>query len=207
MSPDPPPDTLVSRAAGLAGAAGVLLIGILAFRLSLPLSAPTITAPPAERGMPCSLQPDGYLRGRFYGAVSLTADWSGNGLRCDGMQRPDGQGIRLFFAGDRQGGGQISMVIAIDGHPDALVGAERPANVTVIDERESRFFSTGGADRCWAMISSVAALARSRSDPPGHRIDGRLYCLGALPSLSDRTSLTLGEFSFAGRISIDEGQG
>jgi len=207
MFPTPPANTARRRAADFAGATGVLLIGVLAVRLSLPPATTTTAAPPSDRGRPCSLRPDGYLRGRFFGAVSLTADWSGDGLRCDGMQKPDGQGVRLFFAGAQPGGGLISVVIAIDGHPDALVGAERPANVTVIDERESRFFSTSGAGRCWTILSSVTALARSRNDPPGHRIDGILYCLGALPSLSDRTSLTLGEFSFAGRVSVDDGQG
>lgn len=204
MFATPPVATPMSRAAGFFGAAGVLLIGVLAFRLSLPPLAPATKASPSDEGRPCSLRPDGYLRGRFFGAVDFTADWSGNRLLCDGMHKPDGQGVRLFFAGEQHDGGRISVVIGIDGHPDALVGAERAANVTVIDEREGRFFSTSGAGRCWAIISSVTALARSRDYPSGHRIDGMLYCLGALPSLSDRTSLTLGDLSFAGRVSVDE---
>lgn len=197
-------DTPMSRAAGFFGAAGVLLTGVLAFRLSLPPVAPATMASGTAGARACSLRPDGYLRGRFFGAVNLSADWSGNELLCDGMQKPAGQGVRLYFAGEQQGGGRISIVIAIDGHLDALVGAERPANVTVIDERESRFFSTSGAGRCWATVSSVKALARSRDYPPGHRIDGALYCLGALPSIGDRTSLTLGDFSFAGRVSVND---
>ena len=122
------------------------------------------------------------------------------------MRRPDGQGVRLFFASEQPGGGRLSVVIGIDGRPDTLVGTERPANVTVIDERESRFFSTSGAGRCWTVISSVTSLTRSRDYPAGHRIDGMLYCLGALPSLGDRTSLTLGDLRFAGRVSADEAQ-
>jgi hypothetical protein len=192
----------MSRAAGFFGACGVLLIGLLAFRLSLPPVATMASRTGGEKA--CSLRPDGYLRGRFFGAVDLSADWSGNRLLCDGMHKPDGQGVRLYFAGEQPDGGRISVVIGIDGHPDGLVGAERAANVTVIDEREGRFFSTGGAGRCWAIISSVTDLARSRDYPSGHRIDGTLYCLGALPSIGDRTSLTLGDLSFAGRVSVDE---
>jgi hypothetical protein len=199
-----PADTPMSRAAGFLGAAGVLLIGVLACQLSLPPVVPTTVASPTDGGRRCSLRPDGYLRGRFFGAVNLTADWSGKSLVCDGMRRPDGQGVRLFFASEQQGGGRLSVVIGIDGSPDTLIGAERPANVTVIDERESRFFSTSGAGRCWTIISSVTALTRSRDYPAGHRIDGMLYCLGALPSLGDRTSLTLGDLRFAGRVSADE---
>ena len=200
----PPATTPGSRAAGFIGAAGVLLTGMLAFQLSLPPVAPAVAPATAGGGRSCTLRPAGYLRGRFFGAVSLTANWSGQSLLCDGMQKPGGEGVRLFFAGEQPGGGRLSVLIGIDGHPDSLVGAERPANVTVIDERDSRFFGTSGAGRCWAVISSVTALARSRGYPAGHRIEGVLYCLGALPSLGDRTSLTLGDLHFAGRISADE---
>lgn len=193
-----------SRVAGFLGATGVLLTGMLAFQLSLPSVAPTVTPATAGGGGSCTLRPSGYLRGRFFGAVSLTANWSGKNLLCDGMQKPGGEGVRLFFAGEQPGGGRLSVLIAIDGRPDSLAGAERPANVTVIDERESRFFGASGAGRCWTIIGPVTALARSRDYPAGHRIEGLLYCVGALPSLGDRASLTLGDLHFAGRISADE---
>jgi len=198
-----PPHAALSSAAGLIGAAGVLLTMVLAFRLSQP--APQATAvPPPGRTKPCALRPDGYLRGRFFGAINMTADWSGNRLFCDGMQKPDARGVRLFFAGAQQGGGQVSVVIALDGRPDNLIGGERPANVTVIDEQTGRFFSSGGAGRCWSVISSVTPLAWSRDRPTAYGVDGLLFCLGSLPSLSDRTSLTLGDLSFAGQVSVDE---
>jgi hypothetical protein len=193
-----------SRVAGFFGAAGVLLTGMLAFQLSLPPVAPAMAPGTAGGGGSCTLRPAGYLRGRFFGAVSLTADWSGKNLLCDGVQKPGGAGVRLFFAGEQPGGGRLSVLIGIDGRPDSLAGAERPANVTIIDERDSRFFGTSGAGRCWVFISSVTVLARSRGYPAGHRIEGMLYCLGALPSLGDRTSLTLSDLRFAGRISADE---
>jgi len=196
--------TLASRTVGIIGAAGVLLIGALAFQGRLPPASPAIAPLTGGGERPCSLQPGSYLRGRFFGAINLQADWSGEGLVCDGMQKPEGQGVRLFFAGEQQGGGRLSVVIGIDGHPDTLAGTEHPANVTVIDELESRFFSTSGAGRCWTIISSVTPLARSRDHRDGYRINGTLYCLGALPSLSDRTSLTLGDVRFAGQVYTDE---
>ncbi|MDP2325509.1 MAG: hypothetical protein Q8N51_15985 [Gammaproteobacteria bacterium] len=200
----PPAATPGSRSAGLLGATGVLLTGLLAFQLSLPPVAPTVAPATAGGDGPCTLRPPGYLRGRFFGAVNLTANWSGKNLLCDGMPKPGGEGVRLFFAGEQPGGGRLSVLIAIDGRPDGLAGAERPANVTVIDERAGRFFGTSGKGRCWTSIGSVTALARSRDYPAGHRIEGMLYCLGALPSLGDRASLTLGDLHFAGRISADE---
>lgn len=197
-------DTRMSRAAGFLGTAGVILIGILAYGLTAPPASQATGAPGARADGPCSLDPSGYLRGRFFGAVDFSADWSGAGLVCDGMQRPDGEGVRLFFSGEQPGGGRLSVLIGIDGRAEDLAGGERPANVTVIDERESRFFGTRGSGRCWTIIRSVTALPRSRDDPGGHRIDGVLYCLGTLPSLGDRTSLTLGDLHFAGRVAADE---
>lgn len=194
----------VGRAAGFLGAVGVLLIGTLTLMQSLPPATPEAKSSAASASRPCTLRPDGFLRGRFFGALSLTADWSGAGLSCDGMRRPDGEGVRLFFARERPGAGRVSVLIGIDGRPEDLVGAERPANVTVIDEREGRFFSAGGPGRCWASINSVTDLPRASGGHAGYRIDGLVYCVGALPSVGDHSSLTLSELRFAGRVTTDE---
>lgn len=195
----------MSRPASFIGAAGVLLIGGMALMQSLPPAPPSTNAPTTAASRPCTMQPDGYLRGRFFGALSLMADWSGAKLYCDGMRRPDGGGVRLFFSGVQPGGNpaggdRLSVLIGIDGRLEDLVGAERPANVTVIDERQDRFYSTGGPGRCWATISSVTVLHWSRSANAGYRIAGLVYCVGALPAIADRSSITLGDLSFAGRV-------
>jgi len=199
-----PTVTPLGRAAGLLGAAGVLLIGTVALLQSLPPATREAKPSPADASRPCTLRPDGFLRGRFFGALSLTPDWSGADLFCDGMPRPDGDGVRLFFAREQPGGGRVSVLIGIDGRTEDLVGAERPANVTVIDERSGRFFSSGRSGRCWATINSVTDLPRARDGHAGHRIDGLVYCVGALPSVGDRSSLTLSELRFAGRVTTDE---
>ena len=120
------------------------------------------------------------------------------------MQRPNGEGVRLFFARAQPGGDRVSVLIGIDGRPEDLVGPERSANVTVIDEKAGRFFSAGGPGRCWASINSVTVLPRSSGGHTGYRIDGLVYCVGALPSIGDRSSLTLSDLRFAGRVSSDE---
>jgi len=193
------------RVAGVLGAAGVLLMGAAALLQPLPPAPARATPSDPAAGLPCTLHPDGFLRGRIFGALSFTADWSGAGLACDGMPRPDGQSVRLFFAGERPAGGRVSLIIGIDGGLAELVGAERPANVTVIDEREDRFFSTGGPGRCWASIESVTPLPPARGRPAESRIAGVVYCVGALPSLGDRSSLTLGDLHFAGRMTAAAG--
>ena len=209
--------------AGLLGLAGVLLIGAVAFLQPLPgvgrgdsaraartrpatgtPAAPAAGLPAADSGTPCTLHPDGFLRGRFFGALSLSADWSGTELLCGGMLRPGGGGVRLFFAGQLPEGGRLAVLLGIDGPPDALVGTERSVNVTVIDERAGQFFSSGGAGRCWARVSDVTALPGAAATPVGQRISGLVWCVGALPSLRDRSSITLGDLQFAGRIATDD---
>ncbi len=193
-----------ARTIGFLGTAVVLMIGTVTLMQSLPPVVPGGVPIAVDENKPCSLQPEGFLRGRFFGALNLTADWSGATLHCDGMQRPGGDGVRLFFARAQDGGERISVLIGIDGQPADLVGKERPANVTVIDELAGRFFSSGGPGRCWASIASVAPLPRAGATPAGYRIDGLVYCLGALPSVGDSSSLTLSELEFAGRVSADE---
>jgi hypothetical protein len=201
MPPALPSSKPLNRAAGFLGACGILLIGVVTVMQALPPAAKTGAA---DSSRPCTLRPDGFLRGRFFGALSLAADWSGADLICDGMQRPDGEGVRLFFASGRPGGGRISVLIGIDGRPERLIGEERPANVTVIDERSGRFFAASGPGRCWASIDSVTSLSHDLPPPAGYRIAGLVYCVGALPSVGDRSSVTIGDLHFAGRVTSDE---
>ncbi|MDH5276492.1 MAG: hypothetical protein OEW88_08715 [Gammaproteobacteria bacterium] len=200
-----PPDLWLRRAAGLLGAAGVLVTGVLALLQPPPAMPPglALTGRGGAGGPACALGAEGFLRGRFFGALNLTADWSGPGLACDGMQKPDGAGVRLFFSGDQPGGGRVSVLIGLAGRAADLAGGERPANVTVIDERKGRFFSSGGPGRCWASIGSVAPLPRPAGGLAGSRIDGLVFCVGALPSVGDRSSLTLSDLQFSGWLSAD----
>lgn len=206
--PAPPPHALpgplLRRAAGLLGTAGVLVVGALAL-LQEPAGpaavGSAVTGPPAVPS--CALGADGFLRGQFFGALSLTADWSGPTLACDGMQKPDGEGVRLFFSGAAPDGGRVALLIGLDGKQAELAGAERPANVTVIDERDGRFFSSAGRGRCWARIGSVTPVDGVPGRGAGSRIDGLVYCVGALPSVGDRSSLTLSDLRFSGWITAN----
>lgn len=187
------------------GAGLVLAIGAAALVQQLPgrqpgpLSAGAETIP-GTNGIPqpCTLDPPGFLRGRFFGALDARIDWAGAGLGCSGMPRPDGRGTRLYFAHELPGQGRLSVQISIEGPPAGLAGGEKPASVTIIDP-SGRFFSSGGFGRCWARISSV----RRQPGTTDLRIEGLVYCVGALPSIQDRTSLTLGDLHFAGRTTID----
>ena len=103
----PLPSPRLTRTAGLLGTAGVLLTGVLALMQAPARMPPGLAFPGPEGGPACALGSGGFLRGRFFGALSLTADWSGPGFACDGMQKPDRGGVRLFFAGDRPDGVEV----------------------------------------------------------------------------------------------------
>jgi len=150
----------------------------------------------------CSREGDGRLSGRLYGTVDLDIDWHGANMNCEGMLRPDGNGIRLLFASRQGREARLVFVIGVEGKIDDLAGKERVANVTIIDETDGRFFSTGGNDRCWTTVHNVESIF---GEPwPAYQIDGDLYCAGGLPSLSDRGSITLDDFRFSGRLALND---
>jgi hypothetical protein len=153
---------------------------------------------PDRAGGSCPVAPPGYLAGRIYGDLELELDWRGRRLRCEGMLRPD-NGLRLMFGGPLDAaGGEATIIIGISGQLAGLPGTERPANVTVVDERNGRFYASAGQGRCWTRVAAA--------DPAGareFRIAGNLYCAGALPALQDSGSLTLGDLSYAGRLVVE----
>lgn len=149
----------------------------------------------------CNHDSDGLLSGRLYGALDLSIDWRGADMNCEGMRRPDGNGIRLLFASQQGREARLVFVIGVDGEIEQLPLKERVANITIIDEIDGRFFSTGGNDRCWTTINKVESIANEPLS--AYQIEGEVYCAGGLPSLTDSRSVTLGDFRFSGRLALD----
>jgi hypothetical protein len=141
----------------------------------------------------------GYLRGQIFGGLAMDLDWFGEKLSCEGMGRPDGKGIRLHFAWNQGDGERLVLVVGINDTAISVAGAEKPANVTFIDERSGRFYSSGGTGRCWTDIVRLASLPASSHN---HQLKGRLYCTGALPALNDYSSLTLGDIHYQGHFAL-----
>jgi hypothetical protein len=188
--------------------AAVVIVLLGYFTVSSPLprrtgagSQPALAASPVPP--PCVMDQPGMLRGQVFGSLSLDMDWQGTGLLCDGRSRPGDKGLRLFFAGRPAGGtGAVVIVLGIDGGIDSLKGSERPAGITLNDENSHRFFHAQ-AGRCFTRVSGLTPLP----GPPGRhfRIDGVAWCVGALPSVSDEASITLGDLRYSGRLSLDGG--
>src|SRR5262245_21993787 len=84
------------------GALGLLatawLFGRMAYRsesVAPAAAAPKAPAPaPAPSRAECLPSGDGFFRARLDGALERRLDWSNNGTSCEGMPRPDGNGIR-----------------------------------------------------------------------------------------------------------------
>jgi hypothetical protein len=194
-----------SSLAGLAGLVAALGLGYLALSQQLPAPAArplkSFSAPPMLA--PCTMDRGGYLTGRIFAATAVDIDWSGNALTCAGNARPDGQGLRLFFAG-RLGAGddRLVLVLGIAAGVADLPGREHPVSLTLIDEASSQFFHSQ-PDRCFTHIREVTPLDGTRAD---FRVEGDLYCAGAIASVTGSNSVTLGDIAFAGRLTL-EGDG
>ncbi len=117
----------------------------------------------------------GALTATLYGALAGEIEWHSADMQCEGMPRPGGAGARLRFAGNvGDDAMQLAFIIALPDLQRGDAGAGFTSNVTVIDEGNSRFFSTPELESCWTDVESQAAL-----DAGGDRfaIEGILYCI------------------------------
>ena len=180
---------------------GLLAIATALLRFSVALPAPAATGaltPPELEN--CLQDPDGYLVGELYGDLARQIDWSGPALKCGGMLRPDGAGMRLLF-GPADDPAPLLFVIGLDVGPEAANGVELPANLTIIDQGGGRFFNSGPGERCWVTASEV----RQAGEPEARSftLSGELYCAGALAAVNGSGYVTPGDFRFSGRVSVD----
>lgn len=195
------PAPVLGALASVAGVVAVLGLGALALTQSPPPEATAGTpdglgAPPALG--PCTMAPEGYWRGTVTGSGRLELDWRGATLACAGNARPGGRGLRLFFAG-RPGAGRdrLVLVLGLDARIDGLAGREHPVSLTLIDEQSSQFFHSPG-DRCFTRVAGVTPLGA----PGEYRVEGELYCAGAIAAVTGDAAVTLGDMYYAGRLSL-----
>jgi len=169
------------------------LIGLLAFG---PLVAcePTAVEPPATP--PASVDTgcgvNGALQTALFGSLQTAVNWSGSEMMCESMQRPDGEGIRLRFAGP-VAEQQLAIIIAIPGMRRAQNTVELPSNVTTTVEGSGRFFSTPNLDSCWTDIDSQAAVSGEKDSDS---ISGTLYCVAPLGEVNGDAAVSIPELSF-----------
>jgi hypothetical protein len=150
---------------------------------------------------PCVMDQDGYLEGQIYGAVQRQIAWAGDTMLCDGMQRPEGRGIRMIFSEhpdpDEPG---LRFVFGLADAQLGMPAKDLEANVTIIDQLGGRFYSTQEQPRCWVTLDNQLQLSGTIEET--WRVGGTLYCASALASLNDSSSVTLGDLRFSGVIKL-----
>ncbi|MGI9308474.1 MAG: hypothetical protein ACR2P6_04360 [Gammaproteobacteria bacterium] len=195
----------INRLAELAGIFLVLSIVVwIGMAPGTPESSPgSGFMPPAAEALPCVQDEPGYLAGDIYGAIKLHIDWRGTELLCSGQNKPDKSGLRLIFK-PRLDEGQpgITLVIGIKNVQPGQTSAERPANITSIDEQSGSFFSTQEQERCWTTVDTLVPLEGTLEQ--SYRIEGELYCAGAIAEISGSRSVTLGDIRYSGRLTTND---
>jgi hypothetical protein len=162
----------------------------------------------------CGAVPDAFLDARLAGAIDLKLHWRAADMQCDGMRRPDGQGLRVTFSGV-QDGKRLTLVFGVAHLAEGAAGRAVPVNVTLIREGGA-VYGTRGDGKCIldevhqtplapdvpAPAASAAAPAAPKT-PPGRRwrIEARGFCLEPARSVGDgRDAILLSTFDFRGAL-------
>jgi hypothetical protein len=175
---------------------------LMATSVALPGCKPTdetvIEPVPEEPAALMSCGDAGYLRGRFYGAISVSLDWGTADIDCEGMPRPNGRGARLRFAGVATGDDRhLAIIIAIPDLERDTLGREFASNVTVIEEGGGRFFSTTDLGNC---LTDITTLDKLDVGTGRYSIGGTLYCVSPLAEINGDSSVLIPELAFLGLV-------
>jgi hypothetical protein len=160
--------------------------------------APVPGATPRTRNL-CPLPSDAYLRARLAGAVERDLEWHAGAMECEGMQRPDGLGLRVTFRG-RLGDEPVTFVFGVPRLAEGAAGRAVPVNVTLIREGHG-VYGTRGEDKC--TLDEVRQTPLS-PDPKGRRwrVEARGFCLEPARAVGGRPddAILLSTFDFAGYL-------
>jgi hypothetical protein len=144
---------------------------------------------------------EGAFQARLYGAIAAELAWSSPQYECRGMPRPDGQGVRLFFAGlDAASGERLAFILAIPGFDRDATGREFDSTLTVIEEGSGRFFSTALDASC---VTDIAAIDTPGPDAERLAVHGAVFCVAPLAEVNGDSSVSIAELSFAGMLDWD----
>jgi hypothetical protein len=155
----------------------------------------------APRG--CLPDGDGFFRARLDGALQMKLDWSNARLECEGMPRPDGNGIRMSFRRERDGAGALVIVLGIANLSESTSGRALPANVTIIEENANRLFGTLGDDKCTVDELRQELLPPWRPEMRVYRVIGRGFCVEPARSVGGEGTVLMSTFDFAGQVTYE----
>jgi hypothetical protein len=119
-------------------------------------------------------------------------------MECEGMQRPDGRGLRVTFRGELDGA-PATFVFGVPRLEEGASARAVPVNVTLI--REGRgVYGTRGDDKC--TLDDVRQTALS-PDAYGRRwrVEARGFCLEPARAVGGANdAILLSTFDFAGYL-------
>jgi hypothetical protein len=161
--------------------------------------APAATARTTPGG--CLTTGDGFLRARLDGALQTKLDWDNPGTQCEGMPRPDGNGVRLSFSRALEGGDRrLVIVFGIAGLSESSSGRVLPANVTIIEEGRARIYGTQGDDKCTVDDLKQQLITPWRKESRTYRVSGRGFCLQPAIAVGGEDRVLMSTFDFAGQV-------
>ena len=163
--------------------------------------------------MSCQAPPDAFLDARLAGAIDAAIAWHAADMDCDGMRRPDGQGLRVTFSGAR-GNERLTLVFAAPKLAEGATGHAVPVNVTLIREGGG-LYSTRGEDKCvldsvrqdtlaaTATVAAPPAGLQATLDPASRHwsIEAHGFCLDPARAVGDgRDAILVSTFDFRGQL-------
>jgi hypothetical protein len=179
--------------------AQLMLAAALVLAPALEGAAADTATTTASKG--CLPNGNGFLRARIRGVLNLDVDWGNADLECEGSARPDGNGIRLSFAGPlRSDGRRLRMVFGVARAAEGAAGNALPTNLTVIFEGEQRLFATRGDDKCTVDKLQQERVGAVGGDVRSYRVLASGFCTEPANTLNDKERIVVSSFDFAGRI-------
>jgi hypothetical protein len=160
---------------------------------------------PSNVGAGCLPSGNGFFRARIRGAMNLDVNWQNAELECQGGTRPDGNGIRLSFAGPiHSDGRRLRLVFGVSSTAEGNTGSALPTNLTVIFEGEKRLFSTRGDDKCTVDKLTQERVGELGGSARSYRVVGSGFCIDPANDLKAEERIVVSTFDFAGRITYSK---
>lgn len=177
------------------------VLGLLAVIAVLPAgcqsSRESAASAPAETELTYRCGKDGYLTTELFGGLSGQLQWSASELECEGMPRPNGDGARLRFAANVSDDVKIALILALPELRRGETGKQLRTTVTVIEEGNARFFSSGDREICWTDITQVDGIDASTTS---FSIGGNLYCVSPLTQVNGDSDVLIRDLEFRGLL-------
>lgn len=152
----------------------------------------------------CLPDGSGFLRARLRGDLDADIDWHGDGLDCRGMRRPDGQGLRMRFAGSLADGTSLAFLFSAPVLAEGTDAEAVPVNLTVVREGAAQLYGTRGESRCTLDHVTQRALEGDGIPPHTWRVAAQGFCTGPARQIGGQGSLLLTRFDFAGRVTFTD---